>query len=358
MRKMILVATLAILLAGAVGNAMAGGRLRVVTTLPDYKFFAEVIGGDRVTVAAIVHGDQDAHFIRPKPSFVSLVRDADVLISTGLDLELWLPTVVNKSGNTRVRSGQIGYVAAAQGVKMLEVPKVMSRSEGGVHIYGNPHFTNDPIEMKVAIRNIATGLIKNDPEGRDVYIRNRDKLLAQIDERLFGADLVKLIGGEFLCKMGRNGTLIPFLQKQKYQGRPLIEYLGGWMKEMLPLRGTPIVTYHKNWVYFEKVFGLQEVGTIEPKPGIPPSAKHVSDLVEQMKAQQVKILLAANYFDQQKVKTVAGRVGAAAVIVPLYVGGAPGTDDYFKLVDYWVDHLLAAAAEKGLIAAGETAGRP
>ncbi|MFH1614949.1 MAG: metal ABC transporter substrate-binding protein, partial [Planctomycetota bacterium] len=127
---------------------------------------------------------------------------------------------------------------------------------------------------------------------------------------------------------------------------PLIEYLDGWMGKMLPLRGTPIVTYHKNWIYFVKLFGLEEAGTVEPKPGIPPSAKHVSDLINLMKERNIRIILAANYFDEQQVRTVASRTGAEAVIVPIYVGGANGTEDYFKLVDCWVDGLLKAAEKK------------
>jgi ABC-type Zn uptake system ZnuABC Zn-binding protein ZnuA len=340
------------LIAGLGGPVDGEAKLRVVTTLPDYKFFAEIIGGDRVEVKAIVQGDQDAHFIRPKPSFVTLVRDADLLISTGLDLELWLPTVVDKSGNTRVRSGEPGYVAAAQGMKMLEIPKVMSRSEGGVHIYGNPHVNSSPINMKVAVRNITIGLVKNDPEGESYYEANRDELLDRIDRSLFGDDLVDFIGGETLCKLAEKETLIPFLEGREFRGRPLIDYLGGWVGKMMPLRGTPIVTYHKNWVYFVHLFGLEEAGTVEPKPGIPPSPQHVTDLVEQMRAQNIVILLAANYFDEQKIRTVAGRVGADAVIVPLYVGGAAGVGDYFELVDYWIDGVLAAASNKGLIDGG------
>jgi ABC-type Zn uptake system ZnuABC Zn-binding protein ZnuA len=340
------------LLAGIAAPALGGGPLRVVTTLPDYKFFAETIGGERVVVKAIVQGDQDAHFIRPKPSFVALVREADLLVSTGLDLELWLPTVVNKSGNTRVRSGEIGYVAAAKGMKLLEKPKVMSRSEGGVHIYGNPHVNCSPINMKVAVRNITVGLIKIDPEGETVYTANRDRLLDRIDRSLFGDDLVEFIGGETLCKLAEKGTLVPFLEDREFRGKPLIDYLGGWMEEMLVLRGTPIVTYHKNWVYFVKLFGLEEAGTVEPKPGIPPSPQHVTDLVEQMQVRNIKILLAANYFDEQKIRTVAGRVGADAVIVPLYVGGAEGAGDYFQLVEYWIDGILAAATNQKLIGDG------
>ncbi len=349
MKKLILSFLLLTLTAGVAQGAMADRKLRVVTTLPDYRVLAQAIGGDRISAEAIVRGDQDAHFIRPKPSFVTMVKRADVLIATGLDLELWLPTVVNKSGNTRVRSGQPGYVAAAQGVTLREKPAVMSRSEGGVHIYGNPHFTSDPIAMKTVIRNITTGLITNDPAGRDIYLANRDALLDRMDRSLFGDELVELLGGETLCGMAAGGTLIDFLRDHDYQGSPLLERLGGWMGRMLPLRGTGIVTYHRNWVYFQHLFGLVDEGTIEPKPGIPPSARHVAELVDQMRAKGIKLLMAANYFDEQKVRTVAGRVGAAPVIVPMYVGGAPGTDDYFKLVDYWVDHLLEAARNKGLL---------
>ena len=342
-----------VLLTANIAHAEKTHQLKVVTTLPDYAVFAKAIGGERVSVKSIVSGDQDAHFIRPKPSFVSMVRAADLLISTGLDLELWLPTVVNKSGNTHVRSGQPGYVAAAQGMNLLEIPKVMSRAEGGVHIHGNPHVTCSPINMKTAARNIAIGLIKNDPEGKATYEANLKKLLDEFDTRLFGEELVNLIGGNTLCGMAEKGTLIPFLKKQNFQGKPLIEYLGGWMKQMLPLRGKPIVTYHKNWIYFVRLFGLEEAGTVEPKPGISPTPKHVTELVKMMRTRKVRIIFAANYFDEQKIRTVANRVGAEAVIVPLYVGGSQGIDNYFELVDHWVDRLLKAAHKNGLIEADD-----
>jgi len=331
-----------------VNNVYCEGKtpLKVVTTLPDYAVLAKEIGKERVSITHIVRGEQDAHFIRPKPSFVTQVRDADVLISTGLDLELWLPTVINASGNTHVRSGNPGYVSAAHGMHLLEKPQIISRIEGGVHIYGNPHVTASPLNMKVAARNIAAGLIKNDPEGKEIYKENLEHLLDEIDKRLFGEELVSILGSETLCTMAEKGTLIPFLKEQKFRDKPLLDYLGGWMKEMLPLEGKEVVTYHKNWVYFLKLFDLKEVGTIEPKPGIPPSPKHVTSLVGLMRRDKIKVILAANYFDEQKIRTVAKRVDAAAVIVPLYVGGESGIDDYFQLLDCWVNRLLAAYGEK------------
>lgn len=326
----------------------AAAKLRVVTTLPDYAFLAEEIGGDRVSVSAIVGGDQDAHFIRPKPSFVNLVREADVLIDTGLDLETWVPTVIDKSGNTRVRSGQPGYVAAAQGMNLLEKPKVMSRIEGGLHIYGNPHVTSSPINMKVAARNIAAGLIKNDPADKAFYERNLDALERRFDEALFGPELVQMLGGKTLCGLAEKGRLMSFLEGRDYKGKPLLAYVGGWMGRMMAVRGQPIVTYHKNWVYFLNLFGLEEAGTVEPKPGIPPSAKHVTELVQLMNDRHLRIILAANYFDEKQVRSVAARTDAVPVIVPLYVGGEEGVDDYFQLFDLWVDRLLDAAEKTGI----------
>lgn len=355
MRKILSMLTAAVIIPSAALYAKSQlsqtqkASLNVVTTLPDYAFFTKFLGAERVSVKAIVRGDQDAHFIRPKPSFATALRNADVLIATGLDLELWIQTVVDNSGNSKIRSGQTGYVAVAAGINLLEKPKVISRAEGGVHIYGNPHITCSPINMKTVARNITTGLVKNDAAGKEMYIQNLKRLHRQIDEHLFGPELLDMIDGDTLCTLAEQDRLITFLQEHKLEGKPLIEYLGGWMKRMLPLRETPIVTYHKNWIYFLKLFGLEEAGTVEPKPGIPPSPKHVANLIKLMRERNIGIILAANYFDEQKIKTVADRTDAEAVIVPLYVGGAAGIEDYFELVDYWVDELLKAAYKKGLI---------
>ena len=325
-----------------------GDTLRVVTTLPDYASLAKMIGKDRITLESIVHSVQDPHHIRPKPSFVSMVQRADVMIATGLDLELWLPTVIDKSGNRQIRSGEIGYVAVSQGIELIEKPKIISQAEGDVHVFGNPHITCSPINAKHIARNIASGLIKNDPDGRAFYEANLKFLQDEIDRRLFGETLVKLLGGDVLCRLAGQGKLIDFLKENKLKGEPLISLLGGWMGKMLPLRGKPIVVYHKNWSYLIRLFGIQEMATIESKPGIPPSPKHVTELVTLMQEKDVRIILAANYFDRRKVDAVAQRTGARAVVVPLFVGGVPEANDYFGLMDYWTDKLIEAAEATGM----------
>ncbi len=325
-----------------IGPAQAQRKLLVVTTLPDYAYIAKYIGGDKVEVKHIVQGDQDAHFARPKPSYAALLRRADLFVTTGLDLELWVPALLDMANNPRIRSGQIGYVAAYDGIQLLDKPSALTRSEGGLHIYGNPHIQTSPLNMKVVADNITIGLSKISPENADFFEANNRRFKEEIDRRVFGEELVRLMGGKMLTKLALSGNLIPFLQSKSFRGKKLIDYLGGWLKEGMVFRGEKIVTYHRNWVYFEHLFGLEEVGNVEPKPGIPPSPRHVERLVQQMRQENVHVILAANYFDEKKVRTIAEKVGAIPVIVPFYVGGVPEVKTVFDLYDYWVTHLRDA----------------
>lgn len=322
---------------------LAAGKLNVVTTLSTYADIAQRIGGDKINVNYIVPGNQDAHFVRPKPSYAVLLNKADLFVSTGLDLELWAPTLVDMSKNPNIRSGQPGYVSASAGIDLLEKPSVLSRSEGGLHIYGNPHLTTGPLNFKVIAQNIAIGLKKIDPANAGFYDANLKHFQAEIDNHMFGKKLVHLMGGALLTKLALKGQLIDFLSSKSFKGKKLIEYLGGWLKQGLPFRNRQIVSYHKNWVYFQKIFGIKTVGYVEPKPGIPPSPKHVEELVQEMKKHRVKVLLAANYFSASKVKEICAKVGATPVIVPMGVEkDNPQTSDVFTLVDTWVNGLKKA----------------
>jgi zinc/manganese transport system substrate-binding protein len=339
MKKLIYILSAAALL---VSVAVAKEKINVVTTISTYADIAQKIGGDKVDVKYITAGDQDAHFVRPKPSYAVLLSKADLFVSTGLDLELWVPTLVDMSKNEKIRSGQPGFVAAYDGINLLDKPTVLSRSEGGLHIYGNPHITTNPLNFKVIAENITIGLEKIDPAGSSVYRENLQAFQAKIDEKVFGAKLVKLMGGKLLTRLANSGQLTDFLKSKKYKGKEMLSYLGGWLKKGMVFRNKKIAVYHKNWVYFQSLFGFDVVGYVEPKPGIPPSPKHVENLIQKMKDNNIKVVFAANYFDEVKVRSICKRVGATPVIVPVYVNGAPGTGDVFNLVDYWVDHLAAA----------------
>ncbi len=321
--------------------AAVAAPVKVVTTLPAYASIAQFVGGGRVEAASISRGDEDAHFVKPKPSFALMLRSADLFVTTGLDLELWAPVLVDKSGNRAIRDGQPGFVAASQGVPLLDVPAAADRSAGDVHIYGNPHVFTGPLNAKIVAGNIAAGLARIDPAGRSAYERNLEAFNRRLDEALYGRELLEVLPSQTLDPLLRQDRLIPFLESQSYQGRPLVERLGGWLGKGMAFRGREIVTYHKNWIYFTQTFGLVEAGYVEPKPGIPPSARHVHDLIAKIEREGIRVILAANYFSEQQVNTIAERTGCRAVRVPLGPGGE-GPADYFALVDLWVDGLAAA----------------
>lgn len=317
-------------------------QVRVVTTLPAYASIAKAVGGDRVAVESIATGGEDAHFVKAKPSYALLLRRADLFVTTGLDLELWAPALVDKSGNARIREGAPGYVSASRGVPLLDVPQSVSRAAGDVHIYGNPHLHTSPLNAKIVAVNVAAGLARVDPEGAEAYRQGAERFSRRIDEALYGEELLAVLDAATLDPLAREGKLIPFLEGRTLGGEPLVDRLGGWLgRARGSFYGKELVTYHKNWVYFTTLFGLQVIGTVEPKPGIPPSARHVHDLIALMERREVPVVLAASYFRDEQVQSIARRTGARAVIVPL---GPPevDADSYLRLVDSWVNALAGA----------------
>lgn len=328
--------------------AWAGeARLKVVVTNSAYHSIAEAVGGDKVEVTHIVAGNQDPHIVRPKPSLAVLLKQADVYVTTGMDLEMWSPALVDMSGNPRIRSGQQGYVSASAGLKILEAPITISRAEGDVHIYGNPHIHTSPLNGKVIAENICTGLSRNAPAHAEYFKGNLARFVDEVDRRTFGAELVKLLGGKTLTELAQAGRLIPFLEKKQYKGKPLLDQLGGWMKAGLPLRGKKLVAYHKNITYFAQLMGFEVVDYLEPKPGIPPSPGHISAVMDKMRAQNVRVMWAENYFDVAQVRKVAEKVNAVPVIVALGPGGQPGMGTFFEMFDIWIRELNQAFARVG-----------
>ena len=317
-------------------------KLKVVVTSSAYHFIAEYIGGDKVEVSHIVEGNQDSHIVRPKPSLAVLLKEADVYVATGMDLEMWSPALVDMSGNPSIRSGQRGYVSASAGLKVLETPVTVSRAEGDVHIYGNPHIHTSPLNGKIIAENICAGFKKNAPEHAEFFEQNLARFKNEIDERTFGAELVKLLGGKTLTDLAQSGRLIPFLETKQYKGRALIELLGGWMRAAEPLRGKQIVAYHKNITYFSQLLGLEIVDYLEPKPGIPPTPGHIAGVMEKMRAQNIRVMWAENYFDVAQVRRVAEKVDAVPVIVALAPGGQPGMETFFDMFDIWIRELNKA----------------
>ncbi len=316
--------------------------VKVVATLPVYASLAQEIGGAEVDVMWIADPNEDSHFVRPKPSFALELKRADLFINTGLDLELWVPALLDKAKNSRVMEGAPGYVTAYTGVKLLDIPVSADRSSGDVHIFGNPHLHTDPLRTLQVARNIATGLKRVAPDRNAVWDAGLASFTNRVHRRLFGDRLVELLGGETLEQLALNGNLDSFLAGQEFEGHPLTSELGGWLAQAQVLKGTRIICYHKNWTYLEERFGVVCADYVEAKPGIPPTPRHVAELIAQMRDGGIKVLLAASYFDRSQVETVAKRGGARAVMVPMYNGARPGLNNYFDLVDLWMNDLTAA----------------
>ena len=316
--------------------------VRVVTTLPVYADLVRAVGGAEVEVTSIASPNEDSHFVRPKPSYALELRRADMFVTTGLDLELWAPAVLDRAGNARVSDGGLGYVTAYTGITLLEVPEAADRSGGDVHVFGNPHLTTDPLRAIQVAENIATGLSRVAPDRAELFAAGLERFRDQIHRRLFGTALVDALGGATLEDLARSGALIDFLATNELGGRPLIEQLGGWLEAGAALRGAEIICYHKHWAYFEDRFGVRCVEYVEAKPGIPPTPRHVATLIDRMQRQGIDVLLAASHFDRGKVESVAERGGARAVMLPLYSDGTSGADGYFAVVDRWVGEVAAA----------------
>ncbi len=328
-------------------GAAQADPVRVVGTLPVYADLAKKIGGAQVDVSAIAAPNEDAHFVRPKPSFALSIRRADLFITTGLDLELWAPTVLDRAGNADVSEGGRGYVTAYTGIELLDIPQAVDRSGGDVHIFGNPHLTTDPLRALQVARNITVGLGRVAPDRTAVWNAGLTRLEADIHQRLFGARLVELLGGDLLERLALQGALHAFLESEEFEGRPLIDELGGWLGVAEAFRGRDIICYHKNWAYLEDRFGVHCADFVEAKPGIPPTPRHVASLLERMTNEGISVILAASHYDERKIETVAERGRARSVVVSMNPGGSTGVDDYFALVDTWVDGLAQAFARSG-----------
>ena len=333
---------------GPAAPLRAAPPLRVVTSLTTYGAIAREIVGDRGTVTSIAQGNEDPHFVQPKPSFVAVLRDADLFVTTGMDLELWVPALLDRAGNRRILEGGPGFVPAYKGISLLEVPTSLSRSEGDIHVDGNPHIHTDPLNGIIIARNILAGLQRVSPENSQLFASREQDFEKRVLDATMGPKLVEVLTPATAYELLRTDKFDDFIAKQKYQGKPLVDQLGGWLKQSQVFRGKEMACYHKEWAYFSHRFQIDCITFIEAKPGIPPTPGHVQEVIQLMKQRKTPVLFASNYFDRKQIQQVAERTGAKAVIVPENTGGAPGVNTYFDLVNSWVGSLATAFQDLAL----------
>jgi len=320
----------------------ADKKMLVVCTLPTLKALTGEVGGDRVNVIALAKGDQDPHFVTPTPVLMQKTRNADLFIENGFSLELWADQVANGSGNPRIFRGTPGRIIAGSGTSALEVPSVLSREFGDIHPQGNPHVWLDPLLVKVQAANIAEALKSVDPGGAAYYESRKVDFSKRIDNALFGPELLKLVGIPKLTRLAWSGQLHSFLENNKIGEQPLATKAGGWLKAAEPLRGVKAFEFHKVWVYFARVFGIQLMGTIEERPGIPPGPQHVRQVTERIMAEKIPLILVDNFYDPSLPNRIAEQTGAKVVLLPNQVEGESGIKTYFDLVDHVIQKTTAA----------------
>ena len=293
-------------LAVALGLAMvalpAAAALNVFACEPEWGALAQELGGDKVTVYSATTALQDAHRIEARPSLIARIRSADLLICSGSELEIgWVPLLLTQSGNSRIQAGSPGYLEASQYVPKLEIPSLVDRSLGDIHPGGNPHVHTDPRNIARVAKVLEDRLVQLDPGNAETY-RSRGK--------------------SFLTR---------------WQAA-----IARWEKDAAPLKGVPIVVYHRDFSYFINWTGMREVGSLEPKPGIPPTPAHLAELIDQMKRSPAKVIVYSPYNSPQAAEFLSSRAHIPSVMMPFTVGGTDKAKDLFGLFDDTIQRLLRA----------------
>jgi len=290
---------------GALGAALsalpAAAALNIFACEPEWGSLAQELGGDKVSVYSATTALQDAHHIEARPSLIARIRSADLLVCSGSELEIgWLPLLLTQSGNPRIQLGNPGYFEASQYVVKLEIPKIIDRALGDIHPGGNPHIHTDPRNIARVAQALEERLVQLDPANADSY-RSRGKSF-----------------------------------RERWQAA-----IARWERQAAPLKGVPAVVYHKDFSYFINWTGMREVGSLEPKPGIPPTPSHLAELIDQMKRSPAKVIVYSPYNSPQAAEFLSSKANIPTVMMPFTVGGTGKAKDLFGLFDDTIGRLLA-----------------
>ena len=278
----------------------AGEHPNVVATLTTFRDLVKAIGGDDVVATSIASPKFNPHFIEPKPSDVLKTKRADLLVHAGLDLELWRGPLLDAAGNTRLFQGQPGELDLSRGIALLEIPsRPVSRAEGDIHLYGNPHYWLNPEHARTMAQAICDKLCAIDQQHQEEYHRNLSEFLKRLDHK------------------------IP-----------------EWRAKLAPYRGRELIGYHNEWVYLMEFAGLTMQHFLEPRPGIPPTPQQVQFIEHHIRQHQTPAIVQATYFPRRTADAVAKRTGTTVVLLCQNVGELPSCADYVAMLDYNVGQLV------------------
>lgn len=328
----------------AIGAPARGGPLRVCATTPDLGDLARQVGGEAVAVTVFARGPEDPHFVEARPSFVRVLSEADLYIETGMGLEAgWAPAVLAAARNPRILRGRNGFLDASVAIEPVGVPeRPISRALGDVHAEGNPHYLADPVNGLRVARAIAERFSQIDPAGRDLYAARLARFEERLGTSLFGETLARRYAGQIekLAYLVERGALRGFLAREG-----LDEDLGGWAGLLAPHAGAKVVADHDLWPYFARRFGIEVVGFLEPKPGVPPTTRHLADVIARMRAEGIRVILASPCCNPAHAHAVSEKTGAAVAVLAHQAGARPGTDDYIAMIDHNVRRLAEALGD-------------
>ena len=284
----------------------AHAAFKVFACEPEWAALAQELGGELVDASSATTALQDPHQIQAKPSLIARVRNADLVVCTGAELEIgWLPALLQQSGNAKVQPGQPGNLAAADLVRKLEIPTQLDRSQGDVHAGGNPHIQTDPRNIAAVATALGARLQRLDPANAAQYAKRQ-------------ADF-----------------------SQRWQ-----QAMGRWATKAAPLKGTEVASQHKSFAYLYDWLGLKEVAVLEPKPGVEPTVSHLQSVLATMKTQPARMVIYAGYQDPRPSEWLSKNAGIPIVKLPFTVGGSDGAKDLFGLFDDTLARLTAAAAAR------------
>jgi ABC-type Zn uptake system ZnuABC Zn-binding protein ZnuA len=283
--------------------------VRVVTTTPSHADLVRKVGGEHVEVESLMRGPENPHNVIPKPSFMIKLRKADLFVHTGLDGEPWVPVLLKSARREHLLPGGRGYVDLSGGIALREVPKRggLSRAQGDIHVYGNPHYALDPLNGIKMARTIAEALTRADPDHREAFDSNREVFARRMHQ--------------------------------------LVEE---WVSRLEPYGTVPVTTYHRAWSYFLDRFFLEQVAEVEPKPGIAPGPRHLTECVERMNTHGARIVVLTTFSNKKNGELVARRAGGRALVLAQEVHALPGVDSYEELFEHNVEALLSVYRELGI----------
>lgn len=300
MKKLILVSVL--LLSGAPAHA-----LNIFACEPEWGALASELTGNEAHIFVATNARQDPHQIQARPALIARLRQADLVVCTGAELEVgWMPVLLRQAANAKVQPGTPGYFEATQYVRLLEVPARLDRADGDVHAAGNPHIQGDPRNMRAVSVALTARLAEIDPANAGSYAQHGQNFVRRLDDSI-----------------------------------------ARWQAQAAPLKGAKVVVHHKDWVYLLTWLGMDEVGTIEPKPGVPPSSASLAQLLDDMARKRPRLILYAAYQEKRPAEFVSAKSGVPAALLPFTVGGTEDAKDIFAFYDDTITRLLSALRSPG-----------